>query len=100
VTVKNLAASVHARLQNQARATNRPFQELLLPARLSELVTFLAKFLLPIARACESGESFDQSWSPGGPWIKRFCGHREVGRRRSALRVGRFVPHRLALSRP
>lgn len=25
----NLAASVHARLQNQARATNRPFQELL-----------------------------------------------------------------------
>lgn len=29
MTVKNLAASVHARLQNQARATKRPFQELL-----------------------------------------------------------------------
>jgi hypothetical protein len=29
VTVKNLEASVHARLQNHARATNRPFQELL-----------------------------------------------------------------------
>jgi hypothetical protein len=29
VTVKNLAASVHARLQNHARATKRPFQELL-----------------------------------------------------------------------
>jgi hypothetical protein len=29
VTVKNLAASVQARLQNPARATKRPFQELL-----------------------------------------------------------------------
>jgi len=29
VTVKNLAASVQARLQNHARATKRPFQELL-----------------------------------------------------------------------
>ena len=29
MTVKNLAASVHARLQNRARATKRPFQELL-----------------------------------------------------------------------
>ena len=29
MTVKNLAASVHARLQNHARATKRPFQELL-----------------------------------------------------------------------
>jgi hypothetical protein len=29
VTVKNLSASVHARLQNQACATHRPFQELL-----------------------------------------------------------------------
>ncbi len=29
MTVKNLSASVHARLQNQARASKRPFQELL-----------------------------------------------------------------------
>jgi hypothetical protein len=29
VTIKNLAASVQARLQNHARATKRPFQELL-----------------------------------------------------------------------
>ncbi len=29
MTVQNLAASVHARLQNHARATKRPFQELL-----------------------------------------------------------------------
>lgn len=38
------------------------------PAKLSEVVTFLAEFLLPIARACESGESFNQHWVPGGPW--------------------------------
>lgn len=38
------------------------------PERLSEVVPFLAEFLLPIARACESGENFDERWSPGGPW--------------------------------
>ena len=29
MTIKNLSASVQARLQNHARATKRPFQELL-----------------------------------------------------------------------
>jgi hypothetical protein len=38
------------------------------PAKLSEVVIILAELLLPIARACASGASFDQSWSPGGPW--------------------------------
>lgn len=38
------------------------------PAKLSEAVTFLAEFLLPIARACANGESFNQRWAPGGPW--------------------------------
>ena len=38
------------------------------PAKLSEVMTFLADFLIPIARACESGESFNQCWAPGGPW--------------------------------
>lgn len=28
----------------------------------------LAEFLLPIARVCESGETFNQHWGPGGPW--------------------------------
>jgi hypothetical protein len=141
VTVKNLAASVQARLQNHARATKRPFQELLqyyamerflyrlsktpyrahlvlkgalmlhvweaplaratkdstssaasttrscrstwgsatssrrarspspgIPGEALGVVTFLAEFLLPIARALASGESFDRHWSPGGPW--------------------------------
>ena len=38
------------------------------PAKLSTVVTFLAGFLLPIARALASGESFDRHWAPGGPW--------------------------------
>jgi hypothetical protein len=41
------------------------------PERLSEVVPFLARFLLPIARACESGESFDYHWPAGGPWARR-----------------------------
>ena len=38
------------------------------PAKLSEVVTFLAEFLLPITRVCSNGESFNQHWVPGGPW--------------------------------
>jgi hypothetical protein len=38
------------------------------PETLAEAVPFLAQFLLPIARACECGESFEQRWPPGGPW--------------------------------
>jgi hypothetical protein len=38
------------------------------PVKLSDVVTILAEFLLPIARACESGENFEQRWSPSGPW--------------------------------
>jgi hypothetical protein len=35
---------------------------------LADVVPFLADFLLPIARACESGASFEQRWPPGGRW--------------------------------
>lgn len=38
------------------------------PAKLSEVVSLLAQFLLPIARARESGESFNRRWAAGGPW--------------------------------
>ncbi len=38
------------------------------PESLAELVPLLAQFLLPVARACAGGESFDQRWPPGGPW--------------------------------
>jgi hypothetical protein len=38
------------------------------PERLSEVTTFLAAFLLPVARACATGETFERRWTPGGPW--------------------------------
>ena len=38
------------------------------PEKLSDVVTFLAEFLLPIARAYERGDRFEQRWPPGGPW--------------------------------
>jgi hypothetical protein len=38
------------------------------PEALADVVQFLARFLLPIARACANGESFEQRWPPGGPW--------------------------------
>lgn len=40
------------------------------PETLAEVVAFLAAFLLPIARACESGESFERRWTAGGPWAR------------------------------
>ncbi len=40
------------------------------PATLSEVVTFIAEFLLPIAQACASGESFERSWTPGSQWTR------------------------------
>jgi predicted nucleotidyltransferase component of viral defense system len=43
------------------------------PAKLSEVVTVLVEFLIPIARACASGESFNRHWSPGGPWTNSTC---------------------------
>lgn len=38
------------------------------PEKLSEVMPFLAEFLLPIARAHERGDSFEQRWPLGGPW--------------------------------
>jgi hypothetical protein len=38
------------------------------PSTLAEVVLFLEQFLLPIVRAHERGESFEQCWLPGGPW--------------------------------
>ena len=40
------------------------------PEMLADVVPFLAEFLLPIARACAAGESFEQRWPPGGPWTR------------------------------
>jgi hypothetical protein len=45
VTAKNIEASVHARLQNHARATKRPFQELLQYYAMERFLV-LAEFLV------------------------------------------------------
>lgn len=39
------------------------------PEKLSDVVTVLATFLLPVARACTTNEAFEMRWSPGGPWV-------------------------------
>jgi hypothetical protein len=38
------------------------------PEKLSAVVAILSEFLLPVARACVNGESFELHWSRGGPW--------------------------------
>lgn len=38
------------------------------PETLTEAVSFLAPFLLPIVRAGTASETFEQHWPPGGPW--------------------------------
>jgi hypothetical protein len=40
------------------------------PGTLAEVVPLLAEFLLPIARVCESGESFEGHWTAGGRWTR------------------------------
>jgi hypothetical protein len=40
------------------------------PSMLAEVVPFLAEFLLPIARACESAEASEGRWTAGGPWTR------------------------------
>jgi len=50
------------------------------PETLAEVVPFLARLLLPIARACAAGESFEQRWQPGGPWRAAREGDARLGR--------------------
>jgi hypothetical protein len=38
------------------------------PDRLSDAVTVLAAFLMPVAHACSRGESFAKHWAPRGLW--------------------------------
>ena len=38
---------------------------------LEEVVTFVATFIVPPALAAGRGETFDQNWQPGGPWLSK-----------------------------
>lgn len=48
------------------------------PETLDEVVSFLALFLLPIARAHADGTRFAQCWSAGGPWTDETSETRET----------------------
>lgn len=39
------------------------------PENLSDVVAFLARFLLPLAHACAANTGFRKRWSPGGQWV-------------------------------
>jgi hypothetical protein len=104
LTKRDLAVSVRERLLNQARAQNRPSQELLqyyamerflcrlenfandegksaewtafirrsrltaAPARFTEVVSVVRNFAYPLLSAAASGDVFNRTWQPGGPW--------------------------------
>jgi hypothetical protein len=38
------------------------------PDKLSDVVSFVSAFLLPVAGACANGDSFERQWTPRGPW--------------------------------
>jgi len=40
-----------------------------IPERLADVVHVLVAFLLPVARACAVGSTFELHWAPGGPWM-------------------------------
>ena len=59
--IKNIQASIRAKLQNKARETHRPFAEVL---QYFGMERFLYKPLNTISKA----EKFDASWKASGPW--------------------------------
>jgi len=85
----NIAASVHQRLLNQARAQERPlfvgnpekqtqwqafvrrFPQETTPPTLEAVVQCIAAFLQPVVQALVEGQDFEQYWRPGGPWRER-----------------------------
>jgi len=59
--IKNIRASIRAKLQNKARETHRPFAEVL---QYFGMERFLYKPLNAISKA----EKFDTRWKASGPW--------------------------------
>ncbi len=39
-----------------------------MPDRLADVIVVHSTFLVPVARSCSAGVSFDQHWAPEGPW--------------------------------
>jgi len=59
--IKNIPASIRAKLQNKAKETHRPFAEVL---QYFGIERFLYKPLNAISKA----EKFDARWKASGPW--------------------------------
>ena len=62
--IKNIRASIRAKLQNKAKETNRPFAEVL---QYFGIEGFLYKSLNSINKA----EKFDARWEASGPWVNK-----------------------------
>ncbi len=61
--VTHIATSVRQRLLNEARATDRPFNELL-----QYFAMAIAVFLGPVAEVLHDGGEFEGRWQAPGPW--------------------------------
>ena len=59
--IKNIRASIRAKLQNKAKETNRPFAEVL-------QYFGIGKFLYKPLNAINKSEKFDVRWKASGPW--------------------------------
>ena len=59
--IKNIRASIRAKLQNNAKETHRPFAEVL---QYFGIERFLCKPLNAISKS----EKFDAKWKASGPW--------------------------------
>ena len=59
--IKNIRASIRAKLQNKAKETNRPFAEVL-------QYFGIVKFLYEPLNAINESEKFDARWKASGPW--------------------------------
>lgn len=62
--IKNIQASIRAKLQNKAKETNRPFAEVL-------QYFGIEKFLYKPLNAISKSEKFDDRWKASGPWVNK-----------------------------
>ena len=59
--IKNIPASIRAKLQNKAKETHRPFAEVL-------QYFGIERFLYKPLNAISKSEKFDARWKASGPW--------------------------------
>ena len=62
--IKNIQASIRAKLQNKARETHRPFAEVL-------QYFGMERFLYKPLNAISKSEKFDARWKASSPWVNK-----------------------------